>query len=278
MRPRPAVLCRALSKPAVLLAAHDEQVRGSIERRMPSSWRGQREGSILLVRAPHRGFVFSEGLTGASDNEVQGYVARASAFFAQHGESVEWKTYGHDHPALIGALQAAGFEPEPAETVLVAPSAVLASPTPMPDGVTVRVVTGARDLARIADLESQVWGTDWSWLAGDLASRIESDPAAITVYVAEVDGHLVSVGWLVVLAATSFAGLWGGSTLEPWRRRGIYRALVEHRAREAVERGIGYLWVDASDASRPILEGLGMTVVATTTPWIRTPPGSLGAG
>ena len=148
----------------------------------------------------------------------------------------------------------------------------------MPDGVTVRVVTEARDLARIADLESQVWGTDWSWLAGDLAGRIQSDPAAITVCVAETDGQVVSAGWLVLLATTSFAGPWGGSTLAPWRSRGIYRALVAHRAREAVERGVHYLWVDASDASRPTLERLGMTAVAMTTPWIWTPPGSLGAG
>ena len=34
--------------------------------------------------------------------------------------------------------------------------------------------------------------------------------------------------------ARRFAGLWGGGTVEGWRGRGIYRALVAHRARAAV--------------------------------------------
>jgi hypothetical protein len=55
------------------------------------------------------------------------------------------------------------------------------------------------------------------------------------------------------------------------RGRGIYRALVAHRARIAVERGIHYLWVDASDDSSPILQRLGLRAISTTTPWVWTP-------
>jgi hypothetical protein len=42
-----------------------------------------------------------------------------------------------------------------------------------------------------------------------------------------------------------------GSTLGPWRRHGIYRALVAHRARLAVALDRRYLQVDASESSRP---------------------------
>jgi GNAT superfamily N-acetyltransferase len=45
-------------------------------------------------------------------------------------------------------------------------------------------------------------------------------------------------------------------TLPAWRRRGIYRALVAHRAKLAAERGRRCIEVDASDDSRPILERL----------------------
>ena len=40
----------------------------------------------------------------------------------------------------------------------------------------------------------------------------------------------------------------------------------------AVARGIEYLFVDASDDSRPILERLGLRAVTTTTPFVWRPP------
>jgi len=71
-----------------------------------------------------------------------------------------------------------------------------------------------------------------------------------------------------LIPGTRFAGLWGGGTVEAWRGRGIYRALVAHRARIAADRGFPYLQVDASDESRPILERLGFARLTTTTPYV----------
>jgi hypothetical protein len=94
------------------------------------------------------------------------------------------------------------------------------------------------------------------------------------VVVAEApDGTVVCAGWVRYIAGTEFATLWGGSTLEQWRRRGVYGAVVRYRARLAVERGYSYLQVDASDNSRPILERAGFVAVTTTTPYVHTPKG-----
>jgi GNAT superfamily N-acetyltransferase len=82
----------------------------------------------------------------------------------------------------------------------------------------------------------------------------------------------VCAGWVRFPSGTEFATLWGGSTLPAWRGRGIYRALVAHRARLAAECGCRYLEVDASDDSRPILERLGFVAVTTTTPYVWSPP------
>jgi len=71
---------------------------------------------------------------------------------------------------------------------------------------------------------------------------------------------------------TEFATLWGGGTLPAWRRRGIYRATVQHRANLAAARGFHFIEVDASDDSRPILERLGFVAVTTTTPFGWSPP------
>ena len=132
-----------------------------------------------------------------------------------------------------------------------------------PEGVVLREVTQLDDFRRIADLESAVWGAEWSWLAADLAGR---DPSGVTVLVAEAGDAVVSAAWLVYNQGTEFAGLWGGSTLPGWRGRGIYRALVGRRAQLAAQLGVKYLLVDASAASRPILERLGFVPITTTTP------------
>ncbi|MEV4193617.1 hypothetical protein [Streptomyces toxytricini] len=38
-------------------------------------------------------------------------VRRQQIAFAERGEPVEWKVYGHDSPGLGPALKAAGFTP-----------------------------------------------------------------------------------------------------------------------------------------------------------------------
>lgn len=77
---------------------------------------------------------------------------------------------------------------------------------------------------------------------------------------------------MVPLPGTRVVGFWGGSTLAAYRGRGIYRALVAHRARIALDRGYTIVQVDASDDSRPILERLGLHVVGGTTPYVVSPP------
>lgn len=223
------------------------------------------------MRTAHRGLAFTDGLHGLSDAEIDEAVSATVAFFGEHGESFEWKAYGHDHPALGPALARHGFVAEPTETVMVGETRRLVGVGEPPEGVTLRRGHARADLEAIAAMESEVWGEDWSWLADDLGDRLSSAPEDIEIWVAEAAEQVVSAAWIVRLPGTEFAGLWGGSTLEAWRRCGIYRALVAIRASTAAEWSVSYLWVDASADSRPILQRLGMIAVATTTPWIMEP-------
>jgi hypothetical protein len=254
--------------PEQLLRAHDEQVRGTISRRLPAGWTAYPSPHVLRVRTAHRGFAFTDGLHDLDSDEIERAVLATNEFFAEHGEDFEWKTYSHDHPALVPALRRAGLRPEATETVLIGRTGAFTTAGEPPLGVELRQVQGRADLDRIATLQSEVWGEDWSWLADDLDGRIRSGPEDIAIWLADAGGRAVSTAWLVRLPGTEFGGLWGGSTLEAWRHRGIYTSLIAVRARAAERVGIRYLWVDASDDSRPILQRLGMTAVATTTPWI----------
>lgn len=97
-------------------------------------------------------------------------IARQRTFFAARGEAVEWKTRAHDLPAdLPQRLTAAGFVAEQRETVLIGEAEDLAAMEPsLADGVTVRQVSDDADMHRIAELASEVWGDDRSWLAAEL--------------------------------------------------------------------------------------------------------------
>lgn len=240
--------------------------------RPPAGVRYEQDGPLLRIVGQFRGFISAPRDVGVRGTELDALIARQRDYFAERGEAVEWKTRGHDEPAdLTDRLRSAGFVAEDRETVLIGLAAEMATEPVLPDGVVLRQVTADVDMRRIAEMESVVWGRDWSWLATDLIGRVAADPDEIAVLVAEADGQVVCAAWLVIRTGTDFAGLWGGSTLREWRGRGIYRALVARRAQLAIERGVRYLQVDASDGSRPILQRLGFHAVTTTTPYVWTP-------
>ena len=263
-----------------LLAAYDENTRARIPDPRPEGVSYEWDGALLRTIGQHRGFVETPRDPGVRGAELDALIARQRDYFAARGEAVEWKTRGHDLPAdLARRLLAAGFEPEEPETVVIGECAALATEPVLPEGVTLRQVTeagdSAEDLRRIAELHGRVWGADHGYLADDLARRIAAGPDHFAVIIAEAatpaGPEVVCAAWLVLREGVDFAGLWGGSTLEQWRGRGIYRAIVARRAQLAAERGVKYLQVDASEDSRPILQRLGMHAVTTTTPYVWTP-------
>jgi GNAT superfamily N-acetyltransferase len=121
------------------------------------------------------------------------------------------------------------------------------------------------DLRRFADLQTEVFGVDCSWVAADLASRISADRDQITVLVAETGGRVVCGAFAEFCPGTDFVALLGGATLPDWRGRGLYRAMIAARAQAAVARGFRLLHVDASPASAPVLRRCGFHEVTTST-------------
>lgn len=196
------------------------------------------------------------------------WISRQVDFFTDRREEVEWKTYSYDQPAdLADRLTAAGFEAEPPETLLLGEVSGLIHDVDLPRGVRVRAVTSDADLARIDELMKAIWGPDRG--DGSLALEMRANPDALDVVVAEesAEGPVLCAGWLRYSTGTDFASMWGGSTLPEWRRQGLYRATVTHRARLARDRGYRFMRLDASPDSRPILVHLGLRAVATTTPY-----------
>lgn len=257
-----------------LLAAYDQSLRTRVPDPPPDGMTVERDGPLIRIRGHYRsGFLLYRDLAGLTGADLDALIRRQVEFFTASAERAEWKLYGHDEPAdLPDRLLAAGFEPEDRETIVIGPVTLPAAEPP--EGVRLREVTARADLERIVEMEEAVWGEDRSWLVDTLEGELAADPTGLTIVVAEADGEVVSAGWIRYEGSTPFASLWGGSTRQAWRRRGIYRALVSYRARLAAARGYSLLQVDASDDSRPILERLGFVAVTTTTPYTFEPVGS----
>ncbi|MCC9307281.1 GNAT family N-acetyltransferase [Kitasatospora sp. RB6PN24] len=257
-----------MTAPDTLLDLYDRQFRRSsdahgrlLEHDGGPLVRGGGAGNILTGRRP------GLGVTGAELDEL---IRRQVA----DGTAVHWRVHGHDRPAELGErLLAAGFTAKRRGTVLVGETAALTGEVPLPAGVTIRRTTDPSDADRIAEQHTEVWGEDLSRLARVLKDRMANRPDSTPILLAEAaDGTLVCSAWTVLREDSDFAGLVGGSTLRAWRGRGIYRALVAHRARIAERHGYRYLHVEASDDSAPILRRLGFQAITTVTLYDWTPP------
>ncbi|MER7930417.1 GNAT family N-acetyltransferase [Streptomyces sp. NPDC096057] len=255
---------------ASVLALHDRDLRERARPDGPGA-RVERVGGVVRHVADGHGWngILWSDLDAA---EADAVIAEQIAFFTGLGRDFEWKLYGHDLPTDLGQrLTAAGFTPEPQETLMVGEIAELALDAELPDGVRLLAATDLAGVDMVADVHEKAFGTDSSRLRARLLDQLAADPDTVVAVVALAGDEPVSAARMELVPGTRFAGLWGGGTVEAWRGRGIYRALVAHRARIAADHGYRYLQVDASDQSRPILERLGLAPLTTTTPYVYEP-------
>lgn len=253
-----------------VLARYDRHVREGARPDGPDTRVERAGGVVRQVGSPQdwNGVLWSDPAIA----DVDAAIAEQVAFFRELGHGFEWKLYGHDRPADLGRrLRAAGFTPEPEETLMIAEAADPGLDAEPPAGVRLREVIDAAGVDLLVGVHEKAFGTDGSALRHRLLARLAADPGTVVAVVALAGDTPVSAARMELVPGTGFAGLWGGGTVEGWRGRGIYRALVTHRARIAADHGYRYLQVDASGQSRPILERLGFTPLTTTTPYVHEP-------
>ncbi|MFJ2785915.1 MULTISPECIES: GNAT family N-acetyltransferase [unclassified Streptomyces] len=255
--------------PQHLLGLYDRQLRREARPDGPGCRVEHIDGVVRQTGPEHawNGVLWS----GLDARTADAAVAAQIAHYRAAGLPFEWKLYGHDTPADLGdRLRAAGFPPEDPETLMVAEADALPD-VPVPDGVELREVTDETGVRQVVEIHTRAFGTDSGHLGPRLLEQLAADPTTPPAVVALADGEPVSAARLELTPGTDFAGLWGGGTVEGWRGRGLYRALVTHRARIAAAHGHRYVQVDAADTSRPILRRLGFLTLSTTTPYTYDP-------
>ena len=253
-------------------AAFDAQIRRNTRADEPGAV-VEADAGVLRWLAPgtQTSRVTWSELTSDSADAV---IAAQVRYFAARGTPVEWKLYDYDQPAdLAQRLLVAGFVADDEELMLVAETAAIDSDVKLPEGVRLDLVTdhaGVEAMMAVHDLAFT--GHPSPELGERMAAQLREAPELVQMVVAMAGDEPVSAARVEFTPGTDFAGLWGGGTVPAWRGRGIFRALVAYRAGLAAARGYRYLQVDALPASRPILQRLGFKPIASTTPYVWTPP------
>ena len=244
-------------------------------RRLDDERRSLARDGERLERLPRLTRLCTDDDTGHgviwSDLTAESADAAIAAEVAHHrglGVGFEWKFFAHDHPAdLTDRLRRQGFNVGPLEAVLVAPL------DPMPawsgnaaQGISVRRVERPEQVEDFRRAAGAIFGKDYSQTADRLADGLRTGSTQHLGYVAYDGDQPVGVGRLYTHPQSWFGGLYGGGTLASHRGRGVYRAMVAARARDAVALGAKYVQVDALPTSRPILERLGFRRLTDTWP------------
>jgi GNAT superfamily N-acetyltransferase len=253
------------------LAAFDEQMRRN-PRPSVSDGRFERAGHVVRCVGANPGDWCGIDWSELDESTADAAIAAQVAYFTELGREFEWKYYSHDHPAdLPERLRRAGLKPGQDEALMIADVADVPTELALPHGIELVDAANAEAIHALVDVHDAVFGSDHGSMREALLERLASDPDSFAVVVAVAGGEPVSSARMEFHPGTEFASLWGGGTLEPWRGKGIYGALVSHRARLAAKRGYRYLRVDALPTSRPILERFGFVRLSTTVPFVFTP-------
>lgn len=249
-----------------ILAIFEREVRRECE------WtRMRREVLPNLVRYTETDNPEGGGFISWSDlNEKNADAAidEQVAYYRSLNMEFEWKFYDHDQPSdLPQRLLAHGFTADDREALMVAHMDDLPAEYWKMDTTAVSRITTPEGVDEIARMQSEVWPEDVSGFVNGMKYDLEHHPDHISVFAVWQNGRVVSAAWTHYLLSTSFATLWGGSTLPDYRHRGYYTTLVAVRAREARQRGFRFLQVDASPDSQPILAKSGFRCLTYSTPY-----------
>lgn len=207
-----------------------------------------------------------------TEDEIEAVIQAEISLAETRQYTLEWKVYGYDTPSCLkDRLLAAGFEPEPLESLMV---------LPVNEAVLAAFAAGTCDIRRIRDLEGL---EDVAAISRDigrknveaeikrLAFALEQTPGEMSIYGAYVAGEPAACGRIGFKENSDFAELCGGRTRTTHRNQGLYTALVAARLKEAFERNRKYVYVDALPSSEPILKKRGFQAVSDTQPFVCRP-------
>jgi GNAT superfamily N-acetyltransferase len=205
--------------------------------------RGQGPGWTVAQR-----FRFEAAELGEVMGEIHEHVR-------EHGRTAcSWEVGSSARPeSLVELLHERGLVDSPYDALQIG-MALTGEPSGVaPEGIDVRRVASNEDELVSARIGAIAFGET------GVAAKPYDPESPVVTYLAFIDGE--PVGRATGTFSEYGVTLFGGAVLPEWRGRGVYKALVHARLREAAERGSPVAVTQAGSMSRPILEKLGFREV-----------------
>jgi GNAT superfamily N-acetyltransferase len=237
-----------------LLAQYDREMRVEIE--YPEARKEILPEVVRFISpSPGMNFILYSCLVETNADRV---IQEQIEAFKGMGRPLAWKVYDHDHPVdLKERLVKHGFEQDEEPGAIMVLDLHDVHPALLaPQAQDVRKLQSNSQLEDVIWVEERVWGENFGWIRQRLGSHMAM-PGYLSVYVAYVENRPACAAWIYFHTRSQFASLWGGSTLEEYRQRGLYKAILAARVQEARRRGYRYLTIDASAMSEPIVARFG---------------------
>lgn len=257
-----------------LLALFDREMR--IDAPPPGNgFKIKRDGAVVRILGPsnaaYDNYVIYSSLRTADAAAV---IQHEISWFGDRKRAFEWKVFAHDNPPDLGdRLLRYGFMSEGREIMLALPLSNDGAKTRLAPDVLIRRVDSAEHLGDVLAVQNEVWGEGHDWLVDSLAIELAETGDDLEILVADLQGiGPVATSWMRRHQGTAFASIWGAATLSPYRKRGLYSALVERHLATARRRGARFMTVDANDNSRPILRRIGFQLLVGVQGFVWQPP------
>ena len=242
-----------------ILTTYDKDLRLHI---MYPEARREVNGDVVrfIRRAPGMNFV---SFTFATEKQLDRVIGREVEYFVPMNQPFTWKVFDHDLlPSLASKLAAHHFagDDDPAAVMVLdlnnAPARLL-----QPVKADIRRITDAAGLKDVIHVLDTVWGGSNTWVNDRLGMHLQI-PGYLSVYVAYVENEPASIAW-TYFPRGHFATLFAGSTIEKYRRQGLYTSLLSIRLKEIRERGYPFAVVEAGSMSKPIVAKHGFQHLTT---------------
>jgi GNAT superfamily N-acetyltransferase len=232
----------------------------------------QRPGwrQMITPSLPRGGFNEVSGAVLA-ESEADAVIDTTLAEYAGLGLRFRWTVTPESRPLDLGArlarrgLREALLRVMARPTATASASATATAPTMAAGAVTVEAVD-AGNVDEFTAVMAAGWDADpaafRAYHRGLVAGAGAQPPrGSISFFLGRVDGVAAASAGYIALARSAY--FMGAVTLPPYRRRGLYQALIEARLRHAAARGLALATTLAlEETSAPRLEQLGFITVA----------------
>lgn len=179
------------------------------------------------------------------------------------------------HPSVERALEDMELRVTSSEPAMAVEVRRVEPPPPI-DGLEIRRASTTQDLAAMATLEVDTFGTDAATATGFFSEGILELPA-VSLYVASFDGVPVSMAY--TQEHEGALGVFGVATATSARGRGYGTAVTATAILDGGRDGADLAWLQASEMGVPVYRRMGFEVVSTWDVWVRSArPGRAGAG